>query len=146
MNQDTPDRNGPDQNLSHHPVGGETHAERLTPGEMLGTARRKAGLNLDQMAEETKIPQPMLQAIELDEYHKISGELYVKSFLRAYAKEVGLDADEVLERYLSFTGTTPRPPEPKGIPPGSGEMRRSRSSGWDCPGRAWPLPPLWWFS
>jgi cytoskeletal protein RodZ len=118
VTKDTPDQNGPDQNVSHHAVGGETHAERLTPGEMLGAARRKSGLNLDQMAEGTKIPQPMLLAIEQDEYHKISGELYVKSFLRAYAKEVGLDAEEVLERYLSFTGTAPAVTGAEGDSPG----------------------------
>lgn len=118
MTKDTPEQNGPDQNVSHHTVGGETHAERLTPGEMLGAARRKAGMNLDQMAEGTKIPPPMLLAIEQDEYHKISGELYVKSFLRAYAKEVGLEAEEVLERYLSFTGTAPAVTGAEGDSPG----------------------------
>ena len=30
--------------------------DNLTPGEMLAAARKKAGLSLDQLAEDTKIP------------------------------------------------------------------------------------------
>ena len=75
-----------------------------TPGERLAALRMAAGRSLDDVAEATKIPLPMLQALELDEYHKISGELYVKSFLRAYAAEVGLEIEEVLNLYANFSG------------------------------------------
>ena len=80
--------------------------ENLTPGEMLAAARSKTELSLEQMAENTKIPLNMLRAIEMDEYHKISGDLYVKSFLRSYAKEVELDPEEMIELYHIFTGAT----------------------------------------
>ncbi len=80
--------------------------ENLTPGEMLAAARAKTALSLEQMAENTKIPLNMLRAIEMDEYHKISGDLYVKSFLRSYAGEVGLDPEEMIELYHLFTGAT----------------------------------------
>ena len=75
-----------------------------TPGELLAAARDKAGLDLEQLAERTKIPSTMLEAIERDEYHKISGQLYVRSFLRSYAVEVGLDPDQVLELHGRFSG------------------------------------------
>ena len=83
-----------------------------TPGEKLAALRVSAGRTLDDMAEATKIPLPMLQAIEQDEYHKISGDLYVKSFLRSYAAEVGLEAEEILDLYGNFTGTATRPLDP----------------------------------
>jgi len=76
-----------------------------TPGEKLSALRKAAGRSLAEVSEATKIPPPMLQAIEQDEYHKISGDLYVKSFLRAYAAEVGVEAEEILELYGNFTGT-----------------------------------------
>ena len=75
-----------------------------TPGEKLAGLRLKSGRSLEDLATATKIPLPMLQAIEMDEYHKVSGELYVKSFLRAYAHEVGIEAEEILRLYSGFTG------------------------------------------
>lgn len=80
--------------------------ENLTPGEMLLAAREKASLTLEQVAENTKIPLNMLRAIELDEYHKVSGDLYVKSFLRSYGTEVELDPEELISMYLAFTGAS----------------------------------------
>lgn len=78
--------------------------ENLSPGERLLQAREQMGLDLAELAERTKISAASLQAIERDEYHKVSGDLYVKSFLRAYAVEVGLDPEEMSESYLGFTG------------------------------------------
>ncbi len=83
----------------------------LTPGEMLSSARDQASLSLEQVAESTRIPLNMLQAIEQDEYHKISGDLYVKSFLRAFCQAVALDPDEVVEVYLAFTGAVSKEAE-----------------------------------
>lgn len=78
----------------------------LTPGEMLIAAREKANLSLEEVAESTRIAANMLRAIELDEYHKVSGDLYVKSFLRSYAQAVDLEAEELINLYLVYTGAT----------------------------------------
>lgn len=75
-----------------------------TPGEMLTAAREARGDPLGYVAERTKIPVPMLEALERDEYHLISDPLYVKSFLRSAATEVGLDPDELLDLYARATG------------------------------------------
>jgi len=75
-----------------------------SPGETLMGLREAAGRSLNDVAEATKIPPAMLQAIELDEYHKISGELYVKSFLRSYAGEMGMEEEEILRLYGNFMG------------------------------------------
>jgi Helix-turn-helix domain len=93
--------------------------DNLTPGEILSSARRKASLSLEQVAESTRIPANMLHAIEMDEYHKISGDLYVKSFLRAYSQEVGLDPEEMVEKFKAYTGVVSVENEPGG------------QSGWD---------------
>jgi len=70
-----------------------------TPGELLAEAREGAGLSLATVSERTKIPVPQLQIIERDEYHRLSGPLYVKSFLRAYAEAVDLDVGMILDLY-----------------------------------------------
>jgi cytoskeletal protein RodZ len=82
---------------------GDTPAFK-TPGERLGAARRDRGLTLEQLAGITKIPQRLLEAVERDEYHKISGSIYVRSFLRAYAESVGLDPHDIVSDYEQHAG------------------------------------------
>jgi len=85
------------------------HPALKTPGEILADARKAVAVSVGEMSERTKIPPAMLKAIEQDEYHKISGDLYVKSFLRSYAVELSLDPDEIIELYRKLTGeTSPR--------------------------------------
>ena len=82
--------------------------ESRSPGEVIAAARRQRSLSLEDLAERTKIPTAMLAAIEADEYHRLSGPLYARSFLRSCAKELGLSADEVLDLYARHSGETPR--------------------------------------
>ena len=89
-----------------------------TPGELLLEARQAAGLGLDLVSESTKIPLGILQSLENDEYHKISGPLYVNSFLRTYAVDLGLDPVVVLEAYAKFSGeviVTGPTPDPEAV-------------------------------
>ncbi|MFO7655192.1 MAG: helix-turn-helix domain-containing protein [Candidatus Krumholzibacteriia bacterium] len=78
--------------------------EMRTPGERLAQARRDRGASLEQMAEETKIAPRLLQALEHDEYHRVSGPLYARSFLRTYAVALGLDPQEVVGLYERHAG------------------------------------------
>lgn len=75
-----------------------------TPGEMISEAREAQDLTVNQLSERTKIPPPVLAALELDEYHKISGPLYIKSFLRTCAMDLGLDPETVLGLYNKISG------------------------------------------
>ncbi len=70
-----------------------------TPGELLREARLARQLSLTDIARRTKIPERLIAALEQDQYQKVSGPLYVKSFLRNYAGAVGLDPEELLELY-----------------------------------------------
>jgi len=82
-----------------------------TPGELLREARDARRMTLEQLSTETKIPQRLLQALEGDEYHKVSGSLYIKSFLRAFAEAVGLDPGEIVALYKLGQGKTVAAPE-----------------------------------
>ncbi len=91
--------------------------DNQTPGEAIAEARRAKGLSLEDLAERTKIPAAMLAALEADEYHRLSGPLYARSFLRSCAKELGLVPDDVLGLYARHAGEAPRPaPEAVGAP------------------------------
>ena len=80
------------------------HDRTATPGEMLRAARENLNMGRDAVEEGTNIPQRLLSAIERDEYHKLSGSLYVRSFLRNYAGWVGLDGEDVLLAYDAVIG------------------------------------------
>ena len=89
-------------------------SESRTPGAMIAEARKKRGLSADDLAERTKIPVTLLVALEADEYHRLSGPLYARSFLRSCAKELGLPVEDVLDLYSRHSGETVRAP---GEPP-----------------------------
>ncbi|MCK9995330.1 MAG: helix-turn-helix domain-containing protein [Candidatus Krumholzibacteria bacterium] len=81
-----------------------------TPGEMISEARQAQDLTLAQLSERTKIPPGVLASLEMDEFHKISGPLYIKSFLRTCAVDLGLDPQIVLSLYNQISGeNTSRP-------------------------------------
>lgn len=75
-----------------------------TPGEILAAARKKRDLTVSEVAGLTKIPDTMVMAVEADEYHKLSGPLYVRSFLRTIAQAVGEDPHRVLDLYGEMIG------------------------------------------
>jgi cytoskeleton protein RodZ len=69
--------------------------------ERLRRAREKAGLSLEELATRTKIQQRILEAIEAGDFKRVPGGLFVRGFLRSYAREVGLDPEEVVAQYLA---------------------------------------------
>lgn len=62
--------------------------------------RLQSGITLEQMANKTRIDQKFLEAIDEGNFAFLP-ELYVKAFIKQYAKEVGLDETETLKRYQS---------------------------------------------
>jgi len=74
-----------------------------TPGQMLREAREARGLDQQELARRTKIPPRLLAALEIDDYQQLSADLYVKSFLRSCAQELGLDVQEVLDLHRRMT-------------------------------------------
>jgi cytoskeleton protein RodZ len=82
-----------------------------TPGELLREAREARRFSVADVSDSTKIPPWLVEAMERDEYHKLSGGLYVKSFLRTYAGYVGVDAEALLALYeqAASAGLAPGP-------------------------------------
>jgi len=67
-----------------------------TVGEILSEKRRSLGLSLELVEEETKIRKNFLEALEKNEFSRISGIATIKGFLRNYAVFLGLSPDNVL--------------------------------------------------
>ena len=68
-------------------------------GKDLKTERELRNLSLEEAANFTKIREPLLRAIEDDRYELLPPSFYVKGFLAAYARYLGLDPSEVILRY-----------------------------------------------
>jgi cytoskeletal protein RodZ len=66
-------------------------------GERLRTAREAAGLTLEQIAAETRIPQRHLALIEAGAFARLPARTYAIGFSKSYAREVGLDEEEIGE-------------------------------------------------
>ena len=69
-------------------------------GAALRNARERRSLSLDQLSRATKIRVANLRAIENNEVDKLPGGIFTRGLLRAYAREVGLDPEGTVRRYL----------------------------------------------
>src|SRR5919205_424213 len=69
-------------------------------GEQLRLAREARGVSLRQISDQTRISIRYLEAIEADDYKRLPGGIFNKSFIKAYAKQIGFDENEAIENYL----------------------------------------------
>ncbi len=58
-------------------------------------------MSLEELSRATRVPASSVERIEADQYDELPGEVFVRGFLRSYARAVGLDADDVLARYTA---------------------------------------------
>jgi len=70
-------------------------------GEKLRKQREQRGLELDAISNTTKISTRMLRALEDEHLDQLPGGVFNKGFVRAYARQVGLDEEEVVADYLT---------------------------------------------
>ena len=68
-------------------------------GEKLRLARETRGIALRDISEMTRISMRYLEAIETDDYRRLPGGIFNRSFIRAYAKFVGYDQDQAIDDY-----------------------------------------------
>ncbi len=68
-------------------------------GEKLRLERETRGIALRDISENTRISMRYLEAIESDDYRRLPGGIFNRSFIRAYAKFVGYDEQQAIEEY-----------------------------------------------
>jgi transcriptional regulator with XRE-family HTH domain len=94
--------------LTDHPFGARLRHER-----------ERRGITLASIAATTKIAPPLLVALERGDISRWPGGIYRRSFIKAYAEAVGLDAAVLTREFLeSFPdpGESTTPTE-RGTPP-----------------------------
>ncbi|MGC2404671.1 MAG: helix-turn-helix transcriptional regulator, partial [Acidobacteriaceae bacterium] len=70
-------------------------------GEKLRKQREQRGIELDTISNTTKISTRMLRALEEEHFDQLPGGVFNKGFVRAYARQVGLDEAEAVSDYLA---------------------------------------------
>jgi len=68
-------------------------------GKYLKKERETKKISLREISKSIKVREQFLKAVEEDRYDLLPSPTYVKGFLAAYAKSIGLDPNEVILRY-----------------------------------------------
>jgi cytoskeletal protein RodZ len=81
---------------------------RETVADLLRRARIDCGQDLPAVAGILRIRQTYLEAIETGEFDRLPGPAYAVGFLRTYAEYLGLDGEEMVERFKAETQAAAR--------------------------------------
>jgi len=73
-----------------------------TPGDYMRQARMALGLSIEAVAARLKISPANLLALESDQFERLPGETFVRGYMRAYAKLLGIDCDAALANYEDY--------------------------------------------
>lgn len=73
-----------------------------SPGEYLKREREIRGIQLKAISDATKIRVGLLTAIEKNDFDALPAAPFVKGFIQAYCKYLGLDAQDAMLRYEAY--------------------------------------------
>jgi transcriptional regulator with XRE-family HTH domain len=124
----------PDQ----EPQGQGGASELASFGEELRREREIRGISLKEIADATKVSKRFLEALERNDHRTLPAPVFTRGFVREYARYVGLNVEEIVNRYnfaaasderiekppqiekypqVPVRDISPRPAPKRGIPP-----------------------------
>ena len=72
------------------------HNSLQEPGETLRRAREAAGLTKKEIADSLNLMLSNIEAIEANQYEKMNAGLFVRGYVKSYARFLGLDVDALV--------------------------------------------------
>lgn len=69
---------------------------RDTPGAKLEAERRRQGLSIPDVARHLKLAPRQVEALENDQYNALPGVVFVRGFMRNYARALNLDPEPLV--------------------------------------------------
>ena len=99
------------------PAGGAR--DTTPPGVRLAEARQAQNLAAADVARQLKLSVSQVEALEAGRYQQLPGPVFVRGFIRNYARIVKLDAEELLRgtgEALPQTSSRPEAPPSRDIP------------------------------
>jgi len=85
-------------------------------GQSLREEREARNISIEEIASSTKIVLRYLEALEADRLDRMPGGFFIRGIIRNYARAIGLDPEEVLNRYKSAGLLEPGAPEKRIFP------------------------------
>lgn len=70
-------------------------------GQYLRQRREEKQMSIEELSRATRVPASSIERIEADQFDELPGEVFVRGFLKSYARAVGVPPDEVLARYTA---------------------------------------------
>jgi cytoskeletal protein RodZ len=70
-------------------------------GQYLQKLRVEKGMSVEEVSRSTRVPVASVERIEADRFGELPGEVFVRGFLRSYARAVDVAPDDVLARYTA---------------------------------------------
>lgn len=95
------------------------------PGATLKQAREGLGWSVEEVALKLHLTQSAVQSLEADRYDDLPGVTFVRGYIRAYAKLVGLDQDALAKQYTQTAVSAPV----RALPDLGRTVARSRTRG-----------------
>lgn len=92
------------------PSAEERTSSVVQPGDLtakLAKCREKAGLDIEQAAEELHLSPHILKALEQEDFAHLPEPPYVRGYLRGYSKLADMDAKELIRIYEALRGAKP---------------------------------------
>ncbi len=69
------------------------------PGSLLARSRNNQGLNLSEVAARLHLTSAVVKSLEADDYERLPKPVFVKGYLRNYARLLGLNEEAVVADY-----------------------------------------------
>lgn len=94
-----------------------------TIGQQLRAARERKKITLEAAAQATKIKGEHLASLEANQFEDIEAPVYVKGFIKIYARFLGVEEKPLVDAYLRTVSVetsvqlSPTPPPPPVAPP-----------------------------
>jgi cytoskeleton protein RodZ len=76
-------------------------------GSYLKAERELRGVTLEELHAKTRIPLHYLQALEKNLFDELPEEVFIRAYIRSFAKVIGANEDEMLSAYIDITKTAP---------------------------------------
>ena len=98
----------------------------MSIGATLGAARRRAGLTVSEVSHSTRVTEPIIRGIELDDYAACGGDFYARGHIRAIARAVGEDPLPLIDEFDSTWRSAKDITAAEAFQPGMPLRRRER--------------------
>jgi cytoskeletal protein RodZ len=72
-----------------------------TVGQYLQRMREERRMSIEEISRATRVPAVSVERLESDQFDELPGEVFVRGFLKSYARALGVSVDEVLARYTA---------------------------------------------